>query len=350
MRVLVIGGTVFLGRAVVDEALAAGHDVTVFNRGKSGHAADGVRQITGDRTVADDLEQLRGERFDLVVDTCGFVPADVAVGAEVLAPTSNHYVFVSSINAYPAWPEQLDYLARGAHDADAHASKDDVPAGISAAESYGWLKVGCERAVAQAFGAERTTVLRAGAIVGPSDGAVGRLPWWLQRAARGGEILVPGPPDAPVALIDARDLARFALRAVPGTFDTPGPSARDTRADLMAGCLSATGTDARLTYVTDEAWLVGQDVQAWTELPLWIPDADGPATFRSDASAAVQAGLTWRPLRETLADTWAWQRAIDGGWTPSTSTPGLAADREQELLRAWQATPERDAQEGGSAS
>ena len=107
-----------------------------------------------------------------------------------------HYVFVSSINAYPAWPEHLDYIARGAHDADPRATKDDVPAGVGPAESYGWLKVGCERAVAQAFGADRTTVLRAGAIVGPHDGAVGRLPWWLQRAARGGEILVPGSPQS----------------------------------------------------------------------------------------------------------------------------------------------------------
>ncbi len=335
MRVLIIGGTVFLGRAVVDEALDAGHDVTVFNRGKSGSAAEGARSIRGDRTVARDLEQLRGERFDLVVDTCGFVPVDVAAAAEVLAATCTHYAFVSSINAYPAWPEHLDYVARGAHDADPHATKDDVPAGVGPAESYGWLKVGCERAVALAFGAERTTVLRAGAIVGPHDSAVGRLPWWLQRAARGGEILVPGAPDAPMSLIDSRDLARFALRAVPGVFDTPGPPARDTRAELMAGCLATTGADAELTYVTDEAWLVDQGVQFWTELPLWIPDADGPATFRSDASAAEQAGLTWRPLRETLADTWAWQREIDGGWTPGASTPGLAAEREQELLAAW---------------
>ena len=192
MRVLVIGGTVFLGRAVVDEALGAGHEVTVFNRGKSGRAPDGVRQIIGDRTVTADLEQLRGEHFDLVVDTCGFVPADVAAGAQVLAPTCGHYVFVSSINAYPAWPEHLDYIARGAHDADPDATKDDVPDGVEPGRvvrlAQGRLRARCRAA----FGADRTTVLRAGAIVGPHDGAVGRLPWWLQRAARGGEILVPG--------------------------------------------------------------------------------------------------------------------------------------------------------------
>ena len=210
-----------------------------------------------------------------------------------------------------------------------------MPDGVDATESYGWLKVGCERGVERAFGAERTTILRAGSIVGPNDSAVGRLPWWLDRVARGGEILVPGKPDAPVSLIDARDLARFALSAAPGMFDAPGPLGRDTRADLMTACLAATGADAQLTYVTDEAWLVEQGVQFWTELPLWIPAAVGPATFRSDASAARDAGLTWRPLTETVADTWAWQHAVDGGWQPVASTPGLAADREQVLLAAW---------------
>jgi nucleoside-diphosphate-sugar epimerase len=333
MDVLVIGGTVFLGRAVVGEALAAGHAVTVFNRGRSGAAPDGVRALVGDRTSRTDLEQLRGARFDLVIDTCGYVPADVGVAAEVLAATCGHYVFVSSVNAYPGWPVQPDY-ADHPHDGDADATSDDLPEGMSPSESYGWLKVGCERAVERAFGADRTTVLRAGSIVGPHDSATGRLPWWLDRAARGGEILVPGAPEAPVSLIDARDLARFALLAAPGTFDTPGPLRRDTRADLMAGCLSVTGADAALTYVTDEQWLTEQGVQFWTEVPLWIPAHLGPMTFRTP-TAAEQAGLTWRPLHETLADTWAWQQQVDGGWHPTGSTPGLAAERERELLAAW---------------
>jgi 2'-hydroxyisoflavone reductase len=335
MDVLVIGGSVFLGRAVVSEALAAGHRVTVFNRGRSGVAPQGVRQLVGDRTAPADLEQLRGRRFDLVIDTCGYVPADVAGAAEMLAATCGHYVFVSSINAYPDWPTRLDYADR-AHDGAPDATRDEVPEHLDPGAAYGWLKVGCERAVQRAFGADRTTVVRAGAIVGPHDSSVGRLPWWLDRAARGGEILVPGAPDAPISLIDARDLARFALLAAPGTFDVPGPLDRDTRADLMAGCLAVTGAEASLTYV-DEQGLVDQGVQFWTELPLWIPAALGPATFRSPADAAAQAGLTWRPLDETLADTWAWQQQLEGGWQPTTSTPGLDAARERELLAAWRA-------------
>ncbi|HEY8301720.1 MAG TPA: hypothetical protein VIG48_07465, partial [Jatrophihabitans sp.] len=145
------------------------------------------------------------------------------------------------------------------------------------------------------------------------------------------------PPDAPISMIDARDLARFALLAVPGTFQAPGPSDRDTRADLMAAARAATGSDARFTYITDEGWLAAQGLQFWTELPLWIPADDGPATFRCDAAAAEAAGLRWRPLAETLADTWAWQRSREGGWQPSPATPGLAADREQHLITAWAA-------------
>ena len=183
MDVLVIGGTVFLGRAVVSEALAAGHTVTVFNRARSASAPHDVRQLVGDRTSRADLEQLRGRRFDLVIDTCGYVPADVGAGAELLAPTCGHYAFVSSVNAYPRWPEHLDY-ADHPHDGNPDATRDDLPGSLDPAEAYGWLKVGCERAVERAFGADRTTVLRAGAIVGPQDSSVG--------GCRGGSTASPG--------------------------------------------------------------------------------------------------------------------------------------------------------------
>ena len=272
-----------------------------------------------------------------MVDTCGYVPADVARAADLLAGSCGHYAFVSSINAYPAWPEHLDYTERGAHDSDPDATRDDLPADLDPSAAYGWLKVGCERAVERAFGGERTTVLRAGLIVGPHDSAVGRLPWWLDRVARGGEVLVPGSPDAPISMIDARDLARFALLAAPGTFQAPGPSGRDTRADLMAAAKAATGSDATFTYVTDERWLGEQGVQYWTEVPLWIPTDEGPATFRCEASAAEAAGLRWRPMAETVADTWAWQSASRAAGSRLRALPGLAADREKELLFAWAA-------------
>jgi len=337
MDVLVIGGSVFLGRAVVSEALAAGHAVTVFNRGVSGAEPDGATQVRGDRTVAADLAQLADRHFDLVVDTCGYVPTIVGLSLSVLEPVADHYAFVSSINAYPGWPESADYHEGGVHDGDPDAS--EAPPHLSEAGPYGWLKVGCERAVERTFGPDRTTVLRAGCIVGPHDGAVGRLPWWIARVAQGGEVLVPGDPFDTVSLIDARDLARFALRRAPGTFEAGGPAGRDTRADLMTACLAASATDrdgdlADLVYADDD-WLAGQDVEAWTEVPLWVPKSEGPSVFRHHPEFAEQAGLQFRPLAETVADTWAWMKTIEGGWTASERTPGLSPERERSLIAAW---------------
>jgi len=330
--VLVIGGSVFLGRAVVAEALALGADVTVFNRGRSGPPPPGARQVVGDRGDPEALAQLDGRHFDVVVDTCGYVPSIVRLTADRLAGSADRYAFVSSINAYPGWPEAADYHEGGVHDGDPDA--EAAPDGFDPAQSYGWLKVGCERAVQRAFGAERASVLRAGCIVGPDDAAIGRLPWWLDRVARGGEVLVPGRPEDPVSLVDARDLAAFALTGPPGTFETSGPAGRDTRSDLMAACAAATGSDASFTYV-DSAWLAAQGVDAWVEVPLWAPESEGPSLWRHDPAAAQRAGMTWRPLAQTVADTWSWQ--CRQPWQPTERTPGLAPERERELLAAWRA-------------
>jgi nucleoside-diphosphate-sugar epimerase len=337
MQILVLGGSVFVGRAMVDAAHALGAGVTVFNRGVSAPPPEGVTHVVGDRTDPADLEQLRGRRFDLVVDTCGFVPADVAGSAELLADSCAHYAFISSINVFPGWPEQVDYHAGGVWDGDPDATRDDVPPEFDGAQTYGWLKVGCERAVERAFGPERCAVIRAGGIVGPHDSAVGRLPWWLHRVARGGEVLVPGGPSDPIALIDARDLARFAVGGAPGTFEAGGPAGRATRGDLMAACRTATGSAASFTYV-DSEWLRGQGVAYWTEVPLWVPPSEGPSVWAHDNAAAEAAGLSWRPLVETVADTWAWQSALGDAWRPGANTPGLAPDRERELLTAWHAS------------
>jgi 2'-hydroxyisoflavone reductase len=332
--VLVIGGSVFVGRAVVAAARGAGARVTVFNRGHSGPAPEGVEQIVGDRTSAADLRQLGGRRFDLVVDTCGYVPADVARAAELLADACAHYCFISSINAYPGWPEDVDHRARGVWNGDPDATRADVPADVGEAGAYGWLKVGCEQAVERAFGQQRHTVLRAGAIVGPQDRAVGRLPWWIDRIARGGAVLVPGRPYRPMALIDARDLADFACSGAAGTFDVPGPAGRDTWADLLDACRTATGSDARAEWVDDE-WLLAQDVAPWTELPLWSPPSAGPGAFTPDGAAAAAAGLRWRPLAETVTDTWNWMQQLPEPWQPTPATPGLEPAKENELLAEW---------------
>lgn len=332
MDVLVLGGSVFLGRAVVAEAQAAGHDVTVFNRGVSKPEPAGATHIRGDRTVAADLAQLGSHRFDLVVDTCGYVPAIVGLSVAALEPVAAHYAFISTVNVYPGWPEMTDYEAAGVYDGDPDAI--EAPADLVEAGPYGWLKVGCERAVERAFGVDRTSILRAGCIVGPDDSATGRLPWWIDRVSRGGEVMVPGDPFDPVSLIDARDLARFALSRTPGTFEATGPVGRNTRADLMAACMAATGADPEFVYI-DDTFLAKQDVEAWTEIPLWVSKAEGPSLFAHDSSAAAAKGLNWRPLTETVADTWAWMQTVEGGWRAFERTPGLDPAREQNLIAAW---------------
>ncbi len=324
MRVLILGGSVFAGRAAVGQAQAAGHEVTVFNRGRSAPTPTGAEQITGDRTR--DLTPLRGRRFDLVIDTSGYVPVDV--GRSALEVDAAAYVFVSTISVYPDWPERADYAAVWDGDPDAaHA-----PAELDPAAAYGWLKAGCERALLRAR--PEATILRAGSIVGPWDSQVGRLPWWLWRVSRGGPTLVPGEPPDAMSLLDARDLADFALRGVPGTYDLGGPSGRDTRGGLMSACRVATRSDAELVWVGE--WLADHDVEPWTEIPLWAPDA--PGLFAADVTAAAAAGMRWRPLDETVADTWAW---LPDDWRPTARTPGLAPHKERDLLVAWRAATRR---------
>lgn len=323
-----LGGSVFLGRAVVSEALAAGARVTVFNRGKSGPTPEGAEHVVGDRTAPADLEQLAGRRFDLVVDTSGYVPAEVGLAARLLAPSGGHYAFVSTINVFPGWPSLPDFHAGGVYAGDPDATREDAPDPETA---YGWLKAGCELAVVRAFGAARSTLLRAGCIVGPDDSQVGRLPWWIARVARGGRVLVPGSPDDPVALIDARDIARFAMLRAPGTFEVGGAAA--PRGELMQICRDVSGSNARFAWV-DASWLAGQDVEEWTEVPLW---ATAPSAFSHDGAAADAAGLRCRPLRDTVADTWAWQQRVPGGWRPAPRTPGLDPGKEADLLAAWDA-------------
>ena len=332
MDVLVLGGTVFLGRAVVAEALATGANVTIFNRGMSGAAPDGVEQITGDRTVPDDLAALANRKFDVVVDTSGYVPAEVTLSANLLAPTCAHYAFVSTVNVYPGWPEAPDYHVPGVHEGDPDATRDAAPFDGSAA--YGWLKAGCELAVVRAFGADRSALLRGGCIVGPDDSRVGRLAWWVDRVARGGEVLAPGRPDASMSLIDSRDLAAFALSGAAGEFEMCGEAT--SRGELLTACREVTGSDADFTWVDDD-WLAAQDVAAWTEIPLWVPPSEAPSVFAHDTAAAAAAGMRWRPLRETVAASWAWQQSVEGGWEPAEMTPGLDAEKEAGLLRAWHA-------------
>ena len=330
MRILIIGGGRFLGRAFATEALAldAGHDVTVFNRGRTSVDPPGVHVIHGDREQSADLERLAaaaGTGWDLIVDTCGYRPAIVGESARLLADHAAAYLFISSINAYALWPGEPITATSPKFACDPHETEGE----------YGPLKAGCERAVEEYFPG-RTITLDAGLIVGPHENQ-GRLTWWLSRIARGGPVLAPAHPKRRVAPIDARDLARFGLTCAAqgsyGAFAVPGPGT-ESMEDMLEACIAATGSDARLIWA-DEAFLLEHEVDQWTGLPLWAA-ADGPtsAVWEVDAGPAQAAGLTWRPIADTVRDTWAWLSTVEdlSGEDGRIQGHGLPQAREEELL------------------
>ena len=317
MRILLLGGTVFLGRHVAAEALARGHELTLFTRGLHGmDLFPEAEHVQGDRDG--DLAGLRGRAWDAAIDTSGYAPAQVAASASL---DVGHYVFVSSVNAYPDWPEQpVDEGSRVWEDGD----------------DYGPLKVACERA-AEAALPGHVACVRAGLIVGPHDN-VFRLPWWVRRIARGGEVPAPGDPARPVQVMDARDLAAFmvdlAARGVAGTFNGTAPIGQGTMGDLLAAAVAATGARARLRWVPDDR-LEAAEVEPWTELPLWLP-ARFAGTWAVGTERAHAAGLRCRPVAETVADVAAWLSA--GGeaelsdWRAEMRPPPMSDERERELL------------------
>lgn len=324
MRILVFGGTQFAGRHLVELALARGHDLVLFNRGRTAPGLfPGVERIAGDRTG--DLAALRGLEADAVVDMCGYFPADVERSAQLLAPSAGRYLFVSSRSVY------ADHSAPGANEGAALA---ELPAGAPAdeitAESYGPLKAACERAAQAAFPG-RALVLRPGLIVGPHD-PTGRFTYWPQRIAEGGAVLAPAPPEQPIQVIDARDLAAFALvlleAGAAGTFDVVTPDGMLTLGAVLDACLAA-APGARIVWA-DPGFLLERDVEPWTELPLWTPGDDMAGFQRSDVSRALAAGLTCRPIAETAADTLRWAQAAD----PERGA-AMTRERERALLAEW---------------
>ncbi|MGH3829312.1 MAG: NAD-dependent epimerase/dehydratase family protein [Pseudonocardiaceae bacterium] len=336
-RLLVLGGTWFLGRAVVDGALARGWEVTTFRRGHSGEDALGVTVVLGDRTKAMDLARLTDAGpWDTVVDTSGYVPREVLAGARVLEPVASRYVFVSTVSVYQGWPmvplTEDSSLLECPPDAGPDFGYDGDPGPLV----YGFTKAGSERAVVETFGAERSVMLRPGVIVGPRE-YVGRLPWWLRRVARGGRVLAPGRPGRRIQPVDVRDVADFALQTAvgpAGTFNITS-SGHDTMADLLTACRDVTGSDARFEWITDEAWLVAQDVVQWTELPLWRTYSGAWAV---DSSRARAAGLSTRSIRSTATDTWEWMHSGEPAIPHKRgSEQGIDPGKESAILGNWDA-------------
>lgn len=327
MRILILGGSQFLGRAIASHACAAGHDVTCAARGLAGPIAAGARLIRIDRDVADGLAPLTGETFDAVVDVSRH-PGQVRRAVAALKRPGVHWTFVSTISVY------ADNRIPGQR-ADTAPLREPVTAEIehSTDAIYGAAKVACEQAVgADAF------ICRAGLIAGPED-PTGRFAYWPARLARGGEVLAPGSSDDAVQFIDVRDLAQWIVHAaavrLTGIYDGIGPVR--TRGELLIECAAALNASCRFTWV-DRAFLEAHDVRRWAgprSLPLWLPLPDFAGFMTRDPSPARAAGLTARPLGVTARDTLHWLRAGNG------PVVGLTTDEEKHVLAAWHADKAR---------
>ena len=323
MRLLVLGGTLFLGSHVAAAAQARGHDVATFTRGVTGSPPDGVRDLHGDRDDPDALPAaLRDWRPDLVVDTTCQTRAAARNAAAVLAGVRG-YAFVSSLNAYANWPPGP--IGR----------EDDEPTWDTEDDDYGPIKAFAEREIGAAVG-EGFLTARAGLIVGPLD-PIYRLGWWLDRIHRGGRVVVPAEGvDQPISLIDARDLAAWLVESAElgrsGAVNAKGPVGMTTLGGLLEVCRQVTGSDAQWIPVP-EAALVEAGVEEWVHLPLWLQQEVARTAWDVDTTRARELGLTTRPLEETVADTWAWMQTAPRPPVPANRpAPGLPEELEARLL------------------
>ncbi|MER8222716.1 SDR family oxidoreductase [Streptomyces sp. NPDC094143] len=332
MRLLVLGGTEFAGRAVVEAALARGWEVTVFHRGRH-EAPPGVRSLHGDRTAPGGLAALAEDTgaWDAVVDTWSAAPRAVRDTARLLRDRAGRYVYVSSCSVY-AWAPPAGY-------------GEDAPLveGASAeagATDYARDKRGGELAALDAFGPDRSVLVRAGLILGPYEN-VGRLPWWLNRMARGGPVLAPGPRELPLQYVDVRDLAEWILGAaeqgLSGPYNLISPQGHATMHTLLDACARVTGGAAELRW-TEPGVILEAGIEPWVQLPVWVPPGSDlhDALHSADVSRALAAGLRCRPVEETVADTWSWLRALGGvaPQRPDRTGKGLDPEVEAKVLAA----------------
>ena len=320
MKILIIGGTKFLGRATVEAALARGHDVTLFNRGETNpELFPDVEKIRGDRT--EDLSGLNGREWDAVVDTSGYIPAVVRGSAEDLKDSVGRYLFVSSVSVY------ADF-AKGPREDSPRAELGDAPIDELSPEyeNYGALKALCEDAVTDVH-ADRATIVRPGLIVGPHD-PTGRFTYWPHRVARGGEVVVPAPPERLVQFIDVRDLGAWMVELLErdegGAFNATRPGV--SWAELLDTAVAVTGSEAEPVWIPDE-FLQQHEVGEWMELPMWLADPDWIGMNQADVSRAVATGLAFRPVEESIRGT------LDEAET--TEDAGMKPERERALIEAW---------------
>lgn len=328
-RILILGGTGFIGPHMVREMLRRGHDVTLFNRGRTNNALfPDLQTLKGDRNNG--LDALKGQSWDVVVDNSGYVPRHVADSARLLAGVADHYIFVSTISAYASLAEPLDEDAPLATIAD--ESIEEVTN-----QSYGPLKALCEKRAASEFGADRLTILRPTYICGPGD-RTDRYTYWPVRTMRGGDMVWPGTPQDEIQIIDVRDLANFtadvADKRILGTFNTVTPVGSFTMGELKDDCLAVTAADMSPVWI-DNNFIESQETGGGNAFPIWVPPGPEEAgAARCSGERAVAAGLRNRPTRETARDTVTWWNTLPDERREKTRA-GLAPDIEAEILRNW---------------
>ena len=326
MRILILGGTRFLGRHLVEAALVRNHDVTLFNRGKSNpELFPQLATILGDREK--DVNKLEGRIWDAVIDVAGYVPRIVRLSAEILKENVSRYVFISSLSVYE------NFRKIGIDETYPVGKLEDETVEEVNGETYGPLKALCEQAVQDIYG-ERPLIIRPGLIVGPYD-PTDRFTYWPVRVARGGDVLAPQKPEATIQIVDVRDLSEFIIKLIEenasSLYNATGPDYELTIGKLLEVSKQITGSDANIKWA-NVASLKQNKVEAWSDMPTWIPDdEEGVGFSRVDVSKAIEAGLKFRPLEETVRDTLAWAqtRPPDHQWRA-----GLTAEREAQVLTA----------------
>ena len=339
MKILIIGGTKFLGRHLVTAAQARNHEITLFNRGRlSRENVEGVEQLFGDRNS--DLEKLEDRRWDAVIDTCGYLPQSVKLSAEYLKGAVGQYVFVSSLSAYADFSQpNFDETAPAAELTAEQQKKVDsieltgeIPA-YALGEMYGPLKVQCERTAEKAMPG-RVLNVRSGLIVGEFD-PTDRFTYWATRVARGGEVLAPGEPNRFVQLIDASDLAEWIIKMIEqnetGVYNATSKPFELTMSGMLEEIKNVSGSDAEFVWVRED-FLKQENIEPWSDMPLYLSESE--KAFQGFLSAnvdnALKKGLSFRPLSETIRDTLEWRRTKDEGLKA-----GITAEREKKLLRKW---------------
>jgi 2'-hydroxyisoflavone reductase len=324
MKILIIGGTKFLGRHLVEAARAAGHEVTLFNRGKTNpDLFPEIETITGDREH--DFEKVSGREWDAVIDVAGYLPRIVRLSAEALKDSVKRYVFISTISVY------ADNRKVGIDETYPVGKLQDESVEEVTGETYGPLKALSEKTVQELYG-DRALIVRPGLIVGPHD-PTDRFTYWPMRVKRGDDMITPDKPQTPIQIIDVRDLSEFIIKLIEenasGVYNATGPDYELMMGEFLDACRRVAGSVATFHWTSAE-FLAEHGVQPWSDMPVWIPDTEEDAGFsRIDISRAMGAGLTFRPLEDTIRDTitWAETRPEDHEWRA-----GLNPDKERILL------------------